>query len=63
MDHEAEMKTEIFGVRQYQILDYITRSDRRTLGQIQPSPPRVVNGIRLLERVGKKKRIGIDSPY
>jgi len=41
MEYEAEMNTEIFGVRRYQILDWFARGDRGTLGQIQHSPPRV----------------------
>jgi len=51
MEFEEEMNTEIFGVRRHRIPDEFARGDRGTLSQIQHSPPRVVNGIRFLERV------------
>jgi len=41
----------------------IARGHRRTLGEVQHKPPRVVDEMRVLGRVGNKKRIGIHSLY
>ena len=41
MEYESELKTEIFGVRRFQILDYIARGHTRTLGEVQHKSPRV----------------------